>query len=440
MQSARRNRNRPVPPTRERITQNQVTEWKQQVTPATRFRDRDARDLDLSRFAWTGEDFTNCDLRGANLSGCNFTGANFERAELWNADLSGSDLTGVTTLLPEQLAATNLKRAKLPDPLSKFEPLEASTKLADNASKVFLTMLSAVAFTFLTLATTKDWQLITNSGNNKLPVIGSDIAIRDFYWAIPVVLLALFIYFHLYLQRLWEALATLPAVFPDGRRLDERSHPWLLTDIVRRSFPRSRVKPPALSRLQTVISVVLGYFVVPVTLAFIWWRLLPLRDGRIIGFQLAMLAGGVGFAFCFLGNLRKTLQAEALKVLPIGRFVRSLTIGQGIPAGVPSSWLACAFRWPSSRVSMPTSSARTFMERSAEVPTSKTPTFSTRTSRLRISKMLIASALTSQTAKSKKLTWSIPTLQALTSSAPTWGMPTLRALTLRALTSGVPAL
>ena len=200
MQSARRNRNRPVPPTRERITQNQVTEWKQQVTPATRFRDRDARDLDLSRFAWTGEDFTNCDLRGANLSGCNFTGANFERAELWNADLSGSDLTGVTTLLPEQLAATNLKRAKLPDPLSKFEPLEASTKLADNASKVFLTMLSAVAFTFLTLATTKDWQLITNSGNNKLPVIGSDIAIRDFYWAIPVVLLALFIYFHLYLH------------------------------------------------------------------------------------------------------------------------------------------------------------------------------------------------------------------------------------------------
>jgi Pentapeptide repeats (8 copies) len=111
--------------------------------------------LDLSRFAWTGEDFTDCDLHGANLNGCNFTGANFERAELWNADLSGSDLTGVTNLLPKQLAATNLESAKLPDSLTKFEALEASAKLADNASKVFLTMLGAVAFTFLTLATTE---------------------------------------------------------------------------------------------------------------------------------------------------------------------------------------------------------------------------------------------------------------------------------------------
>jgi uncharacterized protein YjbI with pentapeptide repeats len=338
---ARNTRLKRNPHLRTRLTQNQIDQLKQQrrkISDGSQaialLRDADASDLDLSRFAWIDEDFTNCDLRGANLSGCNFTGANFEQAELWNADLSDSDLTGVTTLLPKQLAATNLKRAKLPDPLSKFEPLEASAKLADNASKVFLTMLSAVAFTFLTLATTKDWQLITNSGNNKLPVIGSDIAIRDFYWAIPVVLLALFIYFHLYLQRLWEALATLPAMFPDGRRLDERSHPWLLTDIVRRSFPRSSVKPPALSRLQSVISVGLGYFVVPITLAFIWWRLLPLRDGRIIGFQLAMLAVGVGFAFCFLGNLRKTLQAETLKVFPIGRLVRSLTMGQGIPAGV----------------------------------------------------------------------------------------------------------
>ena len=238
--SARLKRIQSSPPPRTRITQAQVDERKKQLqegsgtTPAfALFRDADLRDLDLSGVAWAGEDFTNCDLRGANLSGCDFAGAKFERAELWNADLSGSDLTGVTKLFPAQLAATNLKGAKLPDSLAKFEALAASAELADNASKVFLTILGAVAFTFLTLATTTDAQLITNTSNTKLPVIGTDVAIQNFYWAIPIVLLVLFTYFHLSLQRLWEALATLPAVFPDGRRLDERSHPWLLTDLAR---------------------------------------------------------------------------------------------------------------------------------------------------------------------------------------------------------------
>jgi hypothetical protein len=171
---------------------------------------------------------------------------------LWNADLSDSDLTGVTNLLPEQLAATNLKRAKLPDSLTNFEALETAEKLADNASKVFLVMLGAVAFTFLTLATARDWQLITNNGSSKLPVIGVDVAIRDFCWAIPIILFALFIYFHIYLQRLWEALATLPAVFPDGRRLDERSNPWLITDLMRRHLRWVNSQPVALSGLQYV--------------------------------------------------------------------------------------------------------------------------------------------------------------------------------------------
>ena len=65
-------------------------------------------------------------------------------------------LTGGSNLFAEQLAATNLHGATLPDSLTRFEPLETSAKLADNASKVFLTMLSAVAFTLLTLATTTE--------------------------------------------------------------------------------------------------------------------------------------------------------------------------------------------------------------------------------------------------------------------------------------------
>jgi uncharacterized protein YjbI with pentapeptide repeats len=347
---ARNTRLKRNPHLRTRLTQNQINQLKQQrrkISDGSQaialLRDADASGLDLSDFAWTEEDFTKCDLRGANLSSCGFNGARFEGAELWNTDLSDSDLTAAKKLLPAQLAATDLKRAKLPEALTKFEALEASAKLADNASKVFLTILGAVAFIFLTLATTTDVQLFANSTNTKLPVIGTDVAIRNFYWAIPIVLLALFIYFHIYLQRLWEALAALPAVFPDGRRLDEKSHPWLLTDLVRRHLPRLQKKAVALSRLQSVVSMILGYWIVPVTLAFISWRLLPLHNRWVIGYyQAAMLAFAVGLALCFLRNRRETFKDRPRKVGRMPHFSRWLNVGQGIPAAIVVGLLFCS--------------------------------------------------------------------------------------------------
>ena len=76
-------------PPRERLTQEQVEEWKQQRAASlvlTRFRNADARELNLRVFAWRREDFRNCDLHGANLSGCDLTAANFEGVDLRDAD------------------------------------------------------------------------------------------------------------------------------------------------------------------------------------------------------------------------------------------------------------------------------------------------------------------------------------------------------------------
>jgi hypothetical protein len=47
----------------------------------------------------------------------------------------------------------------------------------------------------------------------------------------PLILLGVYFYLHLYLQRLWRDLSTLPAVFPDGEALDEKAYPWLLNGL-----------------------------------------------------------------------------------------------------------------------------------------------------------------------------------------------------------------
>ncbi len=58
-----------------------------------------------------------------------------------------------------------------------------------------------------------------------------------FYLFAPFLLVGLYTYFHLYLQRLWESLADLPAIFPDGTPLDKKADPWLLIGLVRAHLP-----------------------------------------------------------------------------------------------------------------------------------------------------------------------------------------------------------
>jgi hypothetical protein len=77
-------------------------------------------------------------------------------------------------------------------------------------------------YTCLTIATTTDPLLLTNSISSPLPIIRTEIPIAGFFWVAPLILLSFYLYFHIYLQRLWETLADLPAVFPDGSRLDKR--------------------------------------------------------------------------------------------------------------------------------------------------------------------------------------------------------------------------
>jgi hypothetical protein len=199
----------------------------------------DARGLDLSGIDWHDEDFSECDLRGANLSGAIFENSNFRDADLRNTDLRDADLTAARNLIPKQLAAADLTRAKLPSNIESFEGLESVESLSQNSSKVFLSMLGAGAYTWLTLSATRDIGLLTNDYSAKLPIIGVEIPIIGFYIVMPMLLVTLFFYFHIYLQRLWEAMAQLPAIFPDGRRLDEKSYPWLMNDLVRMYVPRA---------------------------------------------------------------------------------------------------------------------------------------------------------------------------------------------------------
>lgn len=248
----------------------------------------------------SGAYLTEADLSNAHLVDANLAHATLNRANLSSASLLGStlraaslqdaNLTDAKGLVSAQLGGADVSGAKLPDHILKFEGLHYVEEISKTAAKVFISVLLGCVYTWLTIAATTDARLLTNTATSPLPVIQTEIPIVGFYWAAPFILVALYVYFHLYMQHLWKGLAELPAVFPDGKALDEKAHPWLLNSIVRAHVAKLRENRTLLSRLEVAVGIVLGWWLVPITLLGLWGRYLPRHDWAVTIFHMTLLA------------------------------------------------------------------------------------------------------------------------------------------------------
>lgn len=271
---------------------------------------RDLSKADLHGQDLTGVRFQATNLASATLQGCNLSRAhlecanlagaifcdrdrcaNVDSAQLREANLRDCDLSGVKGgLQQQQVAGADLTGATLPGPLTRLlDDLKVVGDISDSARKLFITMLVACLYSWLTIATTTDVNLITNRASSQLPIIQTSIPIVGFYVVAPL-LLCVYLYFHFYLQKLWEELGSLPAIFPDGRRLHERSNPRLLNDLVRSHVARLKTGRAFISYLQQLISIVLAWWLVPVTLFLFWVRFLPRHDFTWTTLQVVLLA------------------------------------------------------------------------------------------------------------------------------------------------------
>lgn len=248
------------------------------------------------------------DLSAADLRGVDFQGARLINTQLRDAELQSAKLSGAIGLSGPQFAGTNVSGAKLPPVIAKFEGLGHVEETSKNARKIFLAMLLGCVYSWLTIATTTDAPLLTNSASSPLPIIQTEVPVAGFYWAAPLILLGVFFYLHLYLQRLWEGLAKLPAVFPDGRALHERAYPWLLNGLVRAHFRRLQETRSLLSRFENWVSIILAWWVVPATLLLFWGRYLPRHHWAGTILHLALLVMSVWAAIMLHRHAVRTLR------------------------------------------------------------------------------------------------------------------------------------
>jgi len=232
----------------------------------------DLQDADMQGCNLIEANLDGANLRGADLRKCDFQCANAHRTNLREADLREADLDRAIGLTAVQLAGANLSGAKLPGNLCEFDGLKSVEQISKSAQKIFLLMLACVAYSLLTIGAVSDSEIFVNSLTSAIPVVGAHVPIVGFLFAAPVILLCIFLYFQIHLQRLWEQIVALPAVFPDGRYLDEKVYPWFVTWIAQWCMPRKYRRSKPLALTQTLITLFMVWLLVPATVGVFWVR------------------------------------------------------------------------------------------------------------------------------------------------------------------------
>tara|TARA_R110002110_G_scaffold260260_4_gene476026 strand:+ start:4074 stop:6950 length:2877 start_codon:yes stop_codon:yes gene_type:complete len=318
------------------------------------------RGADLERAYLRGAHLQDADLSGANLSGANFDDAvipeidgEFERpsssvhsvltrTNLRHAHLRDARMTTVDGLQSVDLGGADLTNAQLPEEVNKFEGLRHVEELSKHARVIFLALIGACVFSWLTIGTTTDAGLLTSSASTPLPIIQTKVPIAGFYIAAPVLLLALYFYLHLYLQNLWEGLASLPAVFPDGRMLHQRAYPWLLMNLIPIHVPLLIGSKQSFPLANFSLSIATAWGLVPLTLVAFWVRYLPSHDWVGITLISVTIVISIFSWVTFYWRARATLRDLAPIPFQQHRAALSAGLATAIVAITASAWVFAA--------------------------------------------------------------------------------------------------
>jgi uncharacterized protein YjbI with pentapeptide repeats len=280
------------------------------------FRNADLSGADLMGADLTHAQLSESNLRGAVLRKTDLTGANLQNAQLYDADLYGSklhevDLTTVHGLVQCQLSGTDLSNAQLPADAGKFVSLEHVTDISVQARSLLWVTVGACFLAAVTMFVTTDGAIVAQSGSTLLPVVVNiNVPIHAFFWLIPLILLSLYLYLHFQLQYLWDGLASLPSVFPDGISLEEKAYPLFLVGLVRQYVPILEKNRPPLSWLRVAASIASAWGLVPFTIFLCWLRYLRVHDIWGTAWHIGLLTLAIWFGMATYCLTAETLKGE----------------------------------------------------------------------------------------------------------------------------------
>ncbi|MFM7322143.1 MAG: pentapeptide repeat-containing protein, partial [Armatimonadota bacterium] len=266
----------------------------------------------------TQADLVPCfDLTGRDATGVVFPPCELHGARMQDALLRRADLSRVEGLLPDAFAGADLTGARLPGGIDYAPALAFVDQLARSNGKTIALLVAGSIGIAVAGFSLPDAQLALADGALRLPG-GVEVPARLALVGGSLALVAGWTAFHLRLQRLCAAVATLPAVFPDGTPLERRINPWMVLDLARDAFPLLRAKTTPIDRIQMPLVRFLAFGVAPTGLALLWLRSLARHDVLLSGtFAVCTAAAWVG-ADTFGRAIGDTLRRGRRAVDPLG--------------------------------------------------------------------------------------------------------------------------
>jgi len=242
------------------------------------------------------------------------------RNDYQDRSLEGQDLSSVSNLRAGELRGSDLTGATLPTALAEtFKSLPGVDEATKGARDLFLVVMAACLYCWLTMLSTTDVTLVAGNSTLALPIVSTPIPITTFFVVGPMLVLAVFCYMHLAFQQLWEIASALPAVFPDGRPLHERAYPWVSVTLIRSQFRLLKGNMPGLARVQIIAARLLIWWGAPFTLLGFWARYL-VRHDLSVSFVQAVLVGISVWLSIFFGQIMKrTLTGVPVDTRPVLR-------------------------------------------------------------------------------------------------------------------------
>ena len=279
------------------------------------------QDAILTKTNLAGADLSMANLRGANLVHADLRETILLGTELRGASLMGATLYGAEGLWVGRLGGTNLFDALLPESVAEFSSTNPIAEASKIARVFYFTTLAVSVICCLMIVFTTDVRLLLNASALPLARLGNALPMTGFYLGAPLVLFALYLRFHFLLLRLWGSIAALPAVFPDGQT-PERDGPWFLMGLIRKHFRWPRDGRSPLAVLETGISMMLGYWVVPGTLLLFWVRYLVRQDFRGTLLQVLLITVSVATATGLPDIVSRVLRSGEIRVAKSKTFFR----------------------------------------------------------------------------------------------------------------------
>ena len=158
--------------------------------------------------------------------------------------------------------------------------LDRINALTRNARQTWFALLAALVFVGITLMGVEHIDFYGVDRATALPLVNVEVPTRFFFVAAPILIAAIYGYFHLYLIRLWDALGAAPARL-NGIRLGDAIAPWLVADaaLVYRARKRKDncATPRTLERPAALLNLLLAWGFGLIVLAALWWFSLPAR-------------------------------------------------------------------------------------------------------------------------------------------------------------------